>query len=268
MFVVWALGALHGACGDALPAGCESGAVGGGRTEALGVTVVSQCTEDRLWLLDKFCERWHGPMSVGIQVDGGRAEIFDVEARARERMVLCTERHVSVLVTDSQLGAMYPANRLRNMAWAKARTSHILLLDIDFWPSTGAHQVILRALRRDDARVALIVPAIKVMLLGNRTKNPARHLKASELARQIPTTKTGLTRCLANLVESGAPKLWRPTRANHWEDPISDAKQRRRGGAPAATRRPRAAAVTTTRGGRHLLAAAGTSRKSTVSKEP
>jgi hypothetical protein len=194
----------------------------------LDVTLVTQCSVDRLWVVKKLCERWHGPLSlaVGSAPDGEPVE--RLRGRARDYMALCTERHVAVVVAPLR---PYPVNALRNRAWAMATTSHVLLLDVDFWPSVGARRRIvgaLRALPESGERRALVLPALELTLQRSETKNPAKVLEQAELERQIPSSKLGLLRCVANGAEGGAPLRWKPTRASHWEDPISDPQHRRR----------------------------------------
>ncbi|KAH8051024.1 hypothetical protein JL722_11060 [Aureococcus anophagefferens] len=211
----------------------------------LDVTLVTQCSVDRLWVVKKLCERWHGPLSlaVGSAPDGEPVE--RLRGRARDYMALCTERHVAVVVAPLR---PYPVNALRNRAWAMATTSHVLLLDVDFWPSVGARRRIvgaLRALPESGERRALVLPALELTLQRSETKNPAKVLEQAEFERQIPSSKLGLLRCVANGAEGGAPLRWKPTRASHWEDPIStrstaaaprDAAHRRRREAPGAHR--------------------------------
>ncbi|KAH8074178.1 hypothetical protein JL720_10734 [Aureococcus anophagefferens] len=194
----------------------------------LDVTLVTQCSVDRLWVVKKLCERWHGPLSlaVGSAPDGEPVE--RLRGRARDYMALCTERHVAVVVAPLR---PYPVNALRNRAWAMATTSHVLLLDVDFWPSVGARRRIvgaLRALPESGERRALVLPALELTLQRSETKNPAKVLEQAEFERQIPSSKLGLLRCVANGAEGGAPLRWKPTRASHWEDPISDPQHRRR----------------------------------------
>ncbi|KAH8061228.1 hypothetical protein JL721_8889 [Aureococcus anophagefferens] len=77
-----------------VPPGCEPDAPS---TTANGnVTIVTQSTTDRLWNLGHVCERWKGPLSLGMTVTpedpGG------VTQHAKRIMAACPEVHVSVLL--------------------------------------------------------------------------------------------------------------------------------------------------------------------------
>ncbi|KAH8050989.1 hypothetical protein JL722_11022 [Aureococcus anophagefferens] len=168
------------------------------------------------------------PAVAGRRIRPDGEPVERLRGRARDYMALCTERHVAVVVAPLR---PYPVNALRNRAWAMATTSHVLLLDVDFWPSVGARRRIvgaLRALPESGERRALVLPALELTLQRSETKNPAKVLEQAELERQIPSSKLGLLRCVANGAEGGAPLRWQPTRASHWEDPISDPQHRRR----------------------------------------
>ena len=191
------------------------------------ITLVTQCSADRLWVVTKLCERWHGPLSLAVASTPAGEPAEQLEGRARGYMALCTERHVAVVAAPPR---PYPVNALRNRAWAMATTSHVLLLDIDFWPSVGARRRVVAALRALPAsaeRRALVLPALELTLQHSETKNPAKVLEQAELERQIPSSKLGLLRCVANGAAGGAPLRWRPTAANHWEDPLADGPRRR-----------------------------------------
>ncbi|KAH8070000.1 hypothetical protein JL721_5543 [Aureococcus anophagefferens] len=206
---------------------------------ATDVTLVTQASVDRLWVVEKLCERWHGPMALSIMSNGSEPS-GALEARASGLMALCTDRRVAVVVPARPFP--YPVNRLRNVAWAMATTSHVFLLDIDFWPSVGTRRRIIDALRSGvldaQTRAALVVPALELLVAHAESTNPAKVLSPAELERQIPSSKLGLLRCVANGAGDGAAPDWRPTRANHWEDPVSDGARRRRLGA-APKKRPK-----------------------------
>ncbi|KAH8093023.1 hypothetical protein JL720_5197 [Aureococcus anophagefferens] len=79
-----------------VPPGCEPDAPS---TTANGnVTIVTQSTTDRLWNLGHVCERWKGPLSLGMTVTpedpGG------VTQDAKRIMAACPEVHVSVLARE------------------------------------------------------------------------------------------------------------------------------------------------------------------------
>ena len=197
--------------------GCEPDAPS---TTANGnVTIVTQSTPDRLWNLGHICERWKGPLSLGMMVK--REDSGAVTQDAKRNMAACPEVHVSVVLGEPD--DMYPVNRLRNLAWAKATTPWIFLLDADFWPGAYARFVLEQTITRSSfgPRTALVVPAFAFqprVLPGH-----------AELARRIPLTKRGLVRCLANGTAAGLPPppRWTPRTLNLWEGDAVDEGRRR-----------------------------------------
>ena len=133
--------ALSAALGG-VPPGCEPDAPS---TTANGnVTIVTQSTLDRLWNVGHICERWKGPLSLGMMVK--HEDPSAVKQDAKRIMAACPEVRVSVVVSKPE--DKYPVNRLRNLAWAKATTPWIFLLDADFWPGAYARFLWRRPPRR------------------------------------------------------------------------------------------------------------------------
>ena len=192
-------------------------------------------------------------MSLALVSGPDDEEARTLEASALNLMAACSERYVSLLRTEEAPSLhwlqTYPVNTLRNLAWSRARTSHIFVMDVDFWPSLDAHELISETLRsREWARTALVVPAFqlvsKVRKLrprpSNRKKKPTRRRLSPEEPRDvssvatgnatrrvhtrstlswyIPKTRDGMMHCLVN----GLPKSKRrrdlyPLKENRWE---------------------------------------------------
>ncbi|KAH8051128.1 hypothetical protein JL721_11224 [Aureococcus anophagefferens] len=210
-----------------VPPGCEPDAPS---TTANGnVTIVTQSTTDRLWNLGHVCERWKGPLSLGMMVTpedpGG------VTQHAKRIMAACPEVHVSVLVREPD--QKYPVNRLRNLAWARATTPWIFLLDADFWPGADARFLLEQTIARSSfgPRTALVVPAFALDLGKPAWPRQLVLPDHAELAKRIPLTKRGLVRCLANGTVAGLPPppRWTPRTLNLWEgDAVGAAAARSR----------------------------------------
>ena len=208
-----------------VPPGCEPDAPS---TTANGnVTIVTQSTTDRLWNLGHVCERWKGPLSLGMMVTpedpGG------VTQDAKRIMAACPEVHVSVLVRKPD--HKYPVNRLRNLAWAKATTPWIFLLDADFWPGADARFFLEQTIARSSfgPRTALVVPAFALDLGKPAWPRQLVLPDHAELAKRIPLTKRGLVRCLANGTVAGLPPppRWTPRTLNLWEgDAVAEGRRR------------------------------------------
>ena len=206
-----------------VPPGCEPDAPS---TTANGnVTIVTQSTLDRLWNVGHICERWKGPLSLGMMVK--HEDPSAVKQDAKRIMAACPEVRVSVVVSKPE--DKYPVNLLRNLAWAKATTPWIFLLDADFWPGAYARFFLEQAIARSSfgPRTAFVVPAFAFQphefLPGHTDEEHA------ELARRIPLTKRGLVRCLANGTAVGLPPppRWTPRTLHLWEGDAVDGGPRR-----------------------------------------
>ena len=126
------------------------------------VTLVSQTSEDRVWMVDHLATRWGGPVAIAVYVDDGKAL-----RRYRRQLERLRERGDSSVVKVARPpggGGAYPINRLRNIALREVRTTHLLLTDIDLWPSTNARSAALalsgpRYLAQP--HLALVLPAFE-----------------------------------------------------------------------------------------------------------
>lgn len=94
------------------------------------MTWVTQCTSDRLYLLDELLDRWSGPVSLCLYSSDIGSDTAKVE-KWRDRV----DFH---LVRDSR--GLYPVNALRNIALDNARSEYVFLADVDFIPSDGSHE--------------------------------------------------------------------------------------------------------------------------------
>jgi hypothetical protein len=105
------------------------------------VTLVLQSSIDRLWILDETCRRWSGPVIAVVAIPN-RTFHEDAAVLQREWKEKCHQLDLIPfnLVNDHESPEKYPINRLRNIGLRAVKTSHILLLDIDFVPSLGLNQ--------------------------------------------------------------------------------------------------------------------------------
>ena len=126
-------------------------------TEGIGATLATQASSDRVWLLRFLCARWSGPISVAVVGDQSiateavcgsskphpsasvlRAKI-DQSLRWRGALLLGTTTTMQLF----SYAGNYPINALRNAALNAITTSHVLVVDVDFFPSTELHEAIL-----------------------------------------------------------------------------------------------------------------------------
>jgi Glycosyl-transferase for dystroglycan len=133
---------------------CES------EPESVEFTLVTQCSEDRLWMMEYHCQRWPGAVSLAVY---SNASADDLELRLRELRCggpdgdLLSVRTIRADRPDSD----YPVNELRNAAFRQVRTSHVVYVDIDFWVDTNLYNVLHRNVDalQADPKLALVLPA-------------------------------------------------------------------------------------------------------------
>lgn len=131
----------------------------------IAFTLVTQLSMDRLWMMQYHCERWGSasPMSVAV---------LSNETALHTRNTLidlgCHQDTLSVqtMYLTEELKADYPVNKLRRMALAAVRTSHVMYVDIDFWESVDLHGILHQAGVREalaaDFKRAIVVPAFQL----------------------------------------------------------------------------------------------------------
>ena len=126
--------------------------------DEITVTLVTQVSYDRLWMMEYHCNRYgpNHPISIAVYTNNTYDEILQELTQMG-----CTvdnddndeknhhHRHhpfVDVALLDaSRYGSWndYPVNELRNLALRAVRTTHILYLDVDFWPSEHLYDTIM-----------------------------------------------------------------------------------------------------------------------------
>ena len=140
----------------------------------IGTTFTTQLSDDRLWMMEHHCAMYGPhPMSIAVYTNRTRtailADLKGMGCRIDSGDAAATTAHVTVAVLDAHAhGAWnsYPVNELRNLALEGVRTTHALIADADFWPSTKLHEALShRAVRQqlfDDPKLALVVPAFQL----------------------------------------------------------------------------------------------------------
>ena len=166
------------------------------------VTLVSQTSAERLWMIEMICERWPGPIAVAVHTP-------DEEAQSAYRKTLAQVQQggrcgrATFRNWDQGTETSYPVNGLRNLAMAAVSTSHFMVIDIDFWPSFQLYSAILSAGRRaalEKPKHAIVVPAFKRMgwverLAHSMPRLPLlRHLNAAPRSRMTPSFPPPLQR--------------------------------------------------------------------------
>jgi hypothetical protein len=133
------------------------------------VSLVSQTTSDRAWMVDSICQRWQGPIAIAV--------FIPYQAPPLEPFA-CNDRissHIHQAQSREEL-IEYPVNKLRNIAIQLVQTTHFLMADIDFWPSQGLYKEILaqRSWHLKNPTFGMIVPAFQRASDGCRTIETCR----------------------------------------------------------------------------------------------
>ena len=106
-------------------------------------TLVTQLSEDRMWMMEEHCNRWTGHMSILLFIDEN-SELFNIDDsvmydqvmhKLRDDMkcaidktgILIGKKNFSLQVVSSKgyPEDEYPVNKLRNMALSAVKTSHV-----------------------------------------------------------------------------------------------------------------------------------------------
>lgn len=156
------------------------------------VCIVTQSSRGRTWNLERICDRWRGPISAAVYVQKGPLAAAEAEAEAATRS--CAGAVVAAVGAAAK-GEQYPVNRLRNVAWENVprATTHIWVLDVDFWPSADSRHAIAAA-AAGNLGAALVVPAFEMDWRYRRP--PTRTALARAMPRAIPRTVAELAACL------------------------------------------------------------------------
>lgn len=126
-------------------------------------TLVTQFSNDRLWMMKFHCERWGSQISVAILTN---RTFSDVETDLSGMGCNTTQLSLQVLSASLYPSDEYPVNVLRNMALSKVTTSHVMYADVDFWESQdlrlSLHLPQVRAHLAQDHKHALVIPAFQL----------------------------------------------------------------------------------------------------------
>ena len=160
-------------------------------SSAFDVTLITQCSEDRVPFLAHIFERWEGPISAGVYVTSPEAQANATSLLSLTVSGLREDRRLhqalDVHFVMGRHGQPYPVNKLRNVAIQAVTTTHFLVTDVDLWPSRTLYNAFLSLpaayLARE--RVATVVPAFE-------TSNAVHKVLG---AAAVPETFAGLRLC-------------------------------------------------------------------------
>lgn len=140
-------------------------------SQDLSVTLVTQASADRLWMLPHICARWGSAPMIAVTLvrKDARADRLQLQSNSTCELTLL---QLSTTQSNSDAPEAYPINWLRNQGILCVKTTHYFVVDVDFWPSVELLAAI-RAQLRDwgNARKALIVPNFQRSGHGARSRS-------------------------------------------------------------------------------------------------
>lgn len=159
------------------------------------ITLVTQLSHDRLWMMKHHCQRYPHPMIIAVYSNSTLPEVLDElrgmgcsvdvvqsdlgasqEQRDDDENIEVDDDQVSVhqnkipllqvAVLDAQThGAWndYPVNELRNLALSLVQSTYIIYIDVDFWTSENLYETLnssgIKQRLLNDPKQALVIPA-------------------------------------------------------------------------------------------------------------
>ncbi len=203
--------------------------------EDIDYTLVTHSSEDRLWMMEHHCQRWGYDRQISIAVFTNQSVesiylILEAMGCHREQILLQTVEvgvppnnnnnnatkihdhsidHNSKEDSHSHSNSLlenYPINKLRNMALSNVKTSHVLLLDIDFLESQNLYNTLQRKdvkkVFAEDDKMAIVVPAFQL----NRRCSVEEECDVRNI-RSMPYTREELKK----LILKGHATMFDPT---------------------------------------------------------
>jgi len=146
-------------------------------TKDISFTLVTQVSEDRLWMITQHCQRWApGPISAAVYTNKTLTELWTIFHDHEITYGKCQPNQLTLSVISPPTSTSpnhhqhqshdYPVNTLRNLALSKVQTSHIMYADSDFFVSTNLYQVLhgqfIKQQLASDSKLALVVPAFQI----------------------------------------------------------------------------------------------------------
>lgn len=130
--------------------------------EEVGFTMAVHMSYNRIHLMRRHCDRWSNrPMSVAV---GTHFSLQETVQNLTDLGCDMTDLVVNV-VNYLEHQDSYPVNTLRNMAMAGVKTTHLILLDVDFVPSIDLHEHLMKHRQAlTDPKQTIVIPAFEVGL--------------------------------------------------------------------------------------------------------
>ena len=116
--------------------------------EVQDITLVTHGSVSKLPMLMEQMMRWEGPISFVIYLQSTTdIHVFCEFLRNDATMQFLNNTSIHAVVEKHNGSLLYPANVLRNLAQRSIESNFFLLVDVDFLPSKGAYQYLMRCLQ-------------------------------------------------------------------------------------------------------------------------
>ena len=138
---------------------------------AIHTTLVVQSSTDRAWILKETCRRWSDPI-VAVLVTSVEDRHDEGIAAMQALSEVCPHLRIIQHRSSNKDPANYPVNQLRNLGLDAVKTSHVLVMDVDFVPSRHLDDTIRETIHLRQSiseakgedilhRQAIVVPAFE-----------------------------------------------------------------------------------------------------------
>ncbi|KAL7535982.1 hypothetical protein ACHAXR_006846 [Thalassiosira sp. AJA248-18] len=118
----------------------------------ISVSLVIQCSLDRIWLLSETCLRWPDPIVLVVYIPSQTAHDPSDRSSALDsiasimaecpQMTALPHVHGHEENTGDGDSSTYPVNVMRNIGLDAVKTSHVLIMDVDLIPSADLSHVV------------------------------------------------------------------------------------------------------------------------------
>jgi len=144
-------------------------------TKERSVTLVLQSTPNRLFIMHETCQKWTDPIILVVYNDTISHADFSNWETDYDWVTDCS--HITIISvsppTTNQIDlSHYPVNQLRNVGLDAIKTTHFLVMDVDFIPSSTLLSNIHDHIDHVKDLEALVVPAFQKDRSDNNDKFP------------------------------------------------------------------------------------------------
>ncbi|XP_034937616.1 LARGE xylosyl- and glucuronyltransferase 1-like isoform X2 [Chelonus insularis] len=126
------------------------------------IGLVTQCSADRIILLDELFKRWPGTISVAVYLTDAEVQSFLDFISGSD--VLKNRKNIAYHIVYKD-GEFYPINYLRNVAISQIPTPYIFQLDVDFLPPVDLYEKLMSYILKSNTseleKKAFIIPAFE-----------------------------------------------------------------------------------------------------------